>query len=298
MEKIISASRDNIKISVYDTDELPEEQRRHLCRKAVQTASEVADVKFLKNPKTSMSKYYSVITTSNDRRETPPSSEDFIQAFECPTEPKIYVHVSGFEKSHTLWTIMRKSVSERRPILGILRYEMVLVKSISLHTDCSLNGMENEQEVGAEKDELEGNSLMEDEIERKLRLLEIELTDVCRRIHKLRKMQPQVEKVGRGRDLQAQTTEDAEIDISNLSKEERQAICERAIKIALKENVKFTGNDPGPNVRYIIQRENEGANNPTIIKAFECRTNPRVYVHVTENKSLQENEVWVILKSN
>lgn len=126
-------SPSDIQISLYDTDELSEELRLQMCESGMQIILDM-DVRFVKNRKTGTSKYYVVDTGMCTQVNNAIKQPILIQAFDCPTAPKIYIHINNcLKRGHTFWTIINESEFTLRPAFDIMGYTIVLVKSIEVY---------------------------------------------------------------------------------------------------------------------------------------------------------------------
>lgn len=124
--------------SLYDTDELPEERRMQMCRRASLIIPEV-NIQILERTSTGKNKYYAIKYKANRGTEEIENWRTVtIQAFDCQTEPKTYINVVGNEEQnvHCMWAIVKQNGHIMQPILGnITGYYIVQVKSIELYQD-------------------------------------------------------------------------------------------------------------------------------------------------------------------
>lgn len=137
-DAITSAKSKSIQPSLFDTDELLEEQRFHICRRAMQPVLELG-VRMLENTLTGKSKYYTVYTQAElSNQEKPKYDEDFMQLFDCPTEPKMYVYINGFGGKNTIWAILKESeIDRQRLFFNIMGYMILPARSITIY-NCTL----------------------------------------------------------------------------------------------------------------------------------------------------------------
>lgn len=133
ISKTLDGDADVVIPSLYDTEELSEDQRLQMCRRGIQTVPEM-NFQISEDASSGLSKYYAVITRSQRKTDDPTKNLTFMQAFECPTEPKIYIHVNyGRGKAHTLLTIVKEDATELRPAFDIMGYEILPVVSIDVY---------------------------------------------------------------------------------------------------------------------------------------------------------------------
>jgi hypothetical protein len=110
-QQITSTSSSSLIPSFYDTDEFTNEQRFQLCRRSARLLMrQKIRVELLEHTATGMASEYYVLLRRSNRK----TSEVFVQAFDCPTEPKIYIHFNKKEKERKPWVILKDSHVQQR----------------------------------------------------------------------------------------------------------------------------------------------------------------------------------------
>ena len=125
---INQTNRQNLEESAINTNRFKETKRQQMCHTALETTSQT-DIKYLENTKTGVQKYYAVDVEPAEESETESSLLHLIvEAFQCPTEPALYLHVNDEEDGLIVWIIMK----DRRPIVNLanLNYEVKRVINI------------------------------------------------------------------------------------------------------------------------------------------------------------------------
>ena len=120
------------RMSAVNTDMLGEEQCRRLCREATTHAVSKATLRYLEDTDTGKLKFYTLDRETEDGR----SLRSVVQAFRCPTEPAIYLHISVRDDGHhVVWIIEQIFVpstpDEMFPPVEFLTFDVKLVKSIT-----------------------------------------------------------------------------------------------------------------------------------------------------------------------
>lgn len=95
--------------------------------------------------------------------------------------------------------------------------------------------------------------------------------------------------------FQSSDITDADIIMDALTEEERRKICEVGIKVVSGRSVEFRGGGTKPSRDYIIELEFEWLIKGNVVRAFECLTDPIVYLHVNEGNDSQKT-VNIIVK--
>ena len=121
-----------VKRSVVNTDRFDEEQRRLLCNDAAMQMMSRSVVEFLENTRSGVQKYYVVEMeledTSSSSRPTPVRL--YIQAYKCPTQPPMYLHIGDRADGVIIWIIVRES-GEQLPYEEFNSYELGIVENIT-----------------------------------------------------------------------------------------------------------------------------------------------------------------------
>ena len=118
--------------SAVNTDLLGEEERRQLCRSASTNGVLELPIQYLEHTDTQELKIYAVDRESEDGQ----IFRSFVQAFKCPTEPAIYLHISDHDGGHLVWITVeiiipvQQEVEEAFPSVDFLSYDVKLVKDI------------------------------------------------------------------------------------------------------------------------------------------------------------------------
>ena len=114
-----TAIRVKIENSLLDADEFTEKERFEICKKTLPMLG--ACIKLVEGTRTSLSRYY-ILQRSGTSPEMSSEAESsnaggivqgIVQAFQCPTDPKIYIHVN-YQKhaGPTVWIMMREPVEQ------------------------------------------------------------------------------------------------------------------------------------------------------------------------------------------
>lgn len=102
---------------------LDEEHRRRWCRNAAVEAEFRKKIVFLENTDTEMQKFYAL-----DRESVTQGPAIIIEAYKCPTEPAIYLHITNHNDDNIAWIIIEKSAYF--PLVDFLTYDLKLVQDI------------------------------------------------------------------------------------------------------------------------------------------------------------------------
>jgi len=126
VEQMKSTLVSDVAFSLFDIDDISEEQRFKICLRMMQIVPEM-DIQLIERAPIRSSKFYTVAPLKDNPKQF------IVQAFDCRSDPEIRIHISDDKNGHALFAIIKESETKKRPIFDIMGYELLPVISIKPH---------------------------------------------------------------------------------------------------------------------------------------------------------------------